>query len=171
MVEITVKTSEGDKICETSGVRTPPANTEGQVRRIMPVDLDGPVGQFLSGVLCEIAPHSFGPSNWKGKLSTFITSKTSLFICFGRAIGLAYLQQDPMSGINSAKAMFCLVADGGTEQDGYEILKDMRRWARDLDLELILPSPDFCNLAPGKMANFMKAQKREEWVVPALAKK
>lgn len=170
MTDVVVKTNQGDQLVSTDGVKTPKPAYEYQARRVTLADLDGPVGQFLAEILCEIAPHAFNPGNWKGKLATFVTSRTSSFLCCGRAIGLAYLNQDAMTGLNEAKTMFCIVADGGAEQDGYEVLKEMRRWARDLGIGLVLPQKEYCNLSPGKLTNFFKAEKREEFVITPLNK-
>lgn len=170
MVEITLKTNQGDQVCETSGVKTPRAEP-GPVRRVSVVDLDGPLGQFLAEVLCEIAPNAFHANNWKGKLSTFLTSKTSSFIVCGRAVGLAHLNQDPMTGIQEARVMFCIVADGGSEEDGYQIIRTMKLWSRDMGMGMVLPPKEYCNLPPGKLANTFKAEKREEWVLAPPVKK
>lgn len=170
MTEVIIKTPEGDVSANTEGVKTPAVATQ-ITRRVSPADLDGPVGAFLSETLCGIAPLAYNAGNWKGKLSTFITSRTSSFLCSGRAIGLAYLEQNAMSGLNEARVMFCIVAEGGTEQDGYEVIKEMRRWARDLGIGLVLPQKEYCNLSPGKLSNYFKAEKREEWFVAPLAKK
>lgn len=167
MTEVIVRTPQGDQICET----VPPKaivkdEYEFSPRRVGMVDLDGQLGLFLSQVLPEIAPHSFNPGNWKGKLSTFITSKTTSFICCGRAVGLAFIEQDPMTGINRARTLFCIVADGGTEKDGYEVMKAIKTWAWDQGLSVKMPEDEHTNLAPGKFHNFFKAEKVEEWVIP-----
>lgn len=169
MADVILKTPEGDKLVNTSGIPLP-VPPQAETRRVMPTDMDGKLGAFLAEVLCEIAPNAFHAGNWKGKLSIFITSRTSSFLCCGRAVGLAHLEQDTMTGQNKAIVLFCIVADGGSEEDGYSVLKAIKQWARDLDVPVELPRPEYCNLAPGKLRNFFKADKAETWVIPALKK-
>jgi hypothetical protein len=171
-MDIIRKTPEGDKPGNTAGVqmmeRELPA---GQPRRVQTVDLDGPLGEFLAEALCYLAPDSFNAKNWKSKLSTFITSRTASFICYGRAVALAYLEQDPMTGHNEAKGMFALCAEGATEEDINIVLRQQKQWARDLDVGFRPPHKEFCALSQSKLALLLKAEKREELIVKPLEKK
>lgn len=171
MSEVVLKTPEGDKPGNSAGVETVRVENNLQPRRVSLVDLDGPLGQFLAEALCFIAPNAFNPNNWKGKLSNFITSKTSSFLCCGRAVGLSYLEQDPMTGENEAKGLFILAAEGGTEEDTIAVLRAQKQWARDLGIGFRLPHKEYSSLSPSKLQTGLKAEKREELIVLPLAKK
>lgn len=171
-MEVTVKTADGNKPGNTSGVETPKAKVDAHApRRVAVVDLDGPVGQFLADALCYIAPGAFNPGNWKGKLSTFVTAKTASFICCGRVVGLAYVETNPMSGENVAKGLFLLAAEGAEEQDAIELLREQKRWARDLGAGFVLPEKEYSSLSMSKMGVAVGAEKREVLFVPPLAPK
>lgn len=171
MVDVILKTPDGDKVGNSSPVPTVRKVDDAAVRRVGIVDLDGPVGEFLSQALCFLAPNSFGAGNWKGKLSTFITSKTTSFVCCGRAVGLATLIQDTMSGTGEAVGLFVLAAEGGTEEDVVEVLRTHKQWARDLGVGYRPPLKEYSSLSQSKMQVALKAEKREELFVPPLSKK
>lgn len=172
MTEIIVKTQNGDMVCETVGIRPPTvARPVTQPRRVSLVDLDGPVGEFLANALPFIAPNAFTVNNWKPKLATFITSKTTSFLCCGRAVGLAHLVQEPMSGQHEAHGLFILVAEGGTEDDANAVLKAQKQWARDLGIGYRPPLKDYSSLSQSKIQQLLRTEKREELWMPPLAKK
>lgn len=171
MTEVIVQTPNGNIPGNSSPVSIIRKADDADVRRVGLVDLDGPVGEFLANALCFLAPNAFNPGNWKGKLSTFITSKTTSFICCGRAIGLATLIQNTMSGENEAVGLFVLAAEGGTEQDTVEILRAQKQWARDLGVGFCPPLKEFSSLSQSKIQQVLKAEKREELWIPPLARK
>lgn len=169
-MEVVTKTAQGDKGGNTAGVLTQPTIPQA-VRRLTPVDLDGPVGAFLADALCFIAPNSFNPGNWKGKLSNFIASKITSFIVCGRSVGLAHIEQDVMTGEREAKGLFLLAADGGTDEDMLEILKAQKQWARDSSVGFRLPPKEYSSLTSSKMQQMFKPERREELFIPPLTKK
>lgn len=170
-MDVILTTPEGNKPGNTKGIQVERDLPPGQPRRVQVVDLDGPLGEFLAEALCYLAPDSFNAKNWKSKLSTFVSSRTASFICYGRAVALAYLDQDPMTGFNEAKGMFALCAEGATEEDINLVLRQQKQWARDLGVGFRLPPKEFSALSQSKMMVLLKAEKREELIVLPLGGK
>lgn len=170
-MDVILQTPEGNKPGNSSPIVSPRKTDDTVARRVGIVDLDGPVGEFLAEALCFLAPNAFCAGNWKGKLATFITSKTTSFICCGRAVGLATLVMNTMSGENEAQGLFVLAAEGGTEQDVVEVLRAQKQWARDLGVGYRPPLKEYSSLSQSKVQGVLKAEKREELFVPPLARK
>lgn len=141
------------------------------VRRLTPVDLDSPVGEFLAQALCMIAPGAFLPTNWKGKLASFVASRTCSFLCCGHSVGLAQLEMDMMNGVYEAKGLFLIANEGGSEEECIAILREQKRWARDLDVAFYPPKKEFSSLSQSKAQLSIKAEKFEGVVLPRLEKK
>lgn len=172
MTDILMTSPDGLKPGSTLSVQASKKVETPALRRVGLVDLDGPLGEFLSAALCFVAPNSYNSGNWKGKLATFITSRTASFIVCGRAVGLAVLVPDPMGGGNEAHGMFILAAEGGTEEDMSVILRAQKQWARDLGVGFRPPLKEYSSLAPSRIAHILKAEKREElWIPPVPVKK
>ena len=169
-MEVIVSSPDGNKSANTSPTKTPEHESSVQPRRFGLADLNGPVGQFLSETLHLLAPDVYTASNWKGKLVTAITDNRASFLCYGRAIGLAQVEREAMRPNVSSVRVLWLIVDvdgGGTKEDAYEVLRAMKRWARSMDGEMILPAQEFTNLPLGKAKDVLKAKDRVVFVVEA----
>jgi hypothetical protein len=170
MTEVIVSTPQGNMPGSTLSIQAQKKVELPALRRVSIVDLDGPLGVFLSEALCFVAPSAYNPGNWKGKLATFITSRTASFIICGRCVGLATLVPDPMGGGNEAHGMFILAAEGGIEDDIITILRAQKQWARDLGVGFRPPLKEYSSLSQSRIAQVLKAEKREELWIPPLKK-
>ena len=174
-MDVIVTSPEGDKKASTDPVAvTPKQEVDALVpRRVSPADINGNVGQFLAEVLPLLAPDVYNAANWRGKLTMEVVSNQSSFLCCGRAVGLANVERRAMYPLIPSVRVKWLVVDvegGGTKEDSYEILRAMKRWARGMNGELVLPDQEMTNVPLGKMKDIMKAKERTEYVVSAIEK-
>lgn len=173
-MEVIVTTPDGNKVASTDPVKMPRAEEVGYVpRRVSLTDINGPVGEFLYEALPLIAPQAYNQANWRGKLTGEVTSNQSSFLCCGRAVGLATIERramQPNPPIVRIHWVLVDVENGGTKEDGHEILRAMKRWARSMDAEMVLPAPEMTNLPLGKVKDILKAKERVELFVPATDK-
>lgn len=171
-MEIILKTNNGDqKVNTVPKLREVEPKSANALRRVADIDLSGPLGEFLAGALPFIAPGAFAHDNWKTKVISFVGMNTASFVVCGRAVGLAIVERDFMSGDNVLHGQFMLGAEGFEEEDAVAVLRAQKEWARGMNIAYVPPHKEYCSLSMSKTQVAVKAEKREELFVSALAKK